>query len=36
MMTWFSFAIALIILVTAVEFVFNKPNEDGKSSSNND
>jgi hypothetical protein len=29
MMTWLSFAVALMSLVVAVEFVFNKPkNED--------
>jgi hypothetical protein len=27
MMTWLSFAIALMTLIVAVEFVFNKPNE---------
>ena len=35
MMTWLSFAVALMSLVVAVEFVFNKPNEDGTSDSNN-
>ena len=28
MMTWLSFGVALMSLVIAVEFVFNKPNED--------
>jgi len=27
MMTWLSFAVALMTLIVAVEFVFNKPNE---------
>ena len=36
MMVWVSFGIAIMTLVTAVEFVFNKPNKDGTSSSNND
>ena len=27
-MTWISFAIALMTLFTAVEFIFNKPNNE--------
>ena len=30
-MVWFAFVIALITLITAVEFIFNKPNKDGRS-----
>lgn len=36
MMSWLSFAVAIMSLIVAVELVFNKPNKDGKSSSNND
>ena len=35
-MVWVSFGIAVMTLVTAVEFIFNKPDKDGKSSRNND
>ena len=30
-MVWLAFVIALITLITAVEFIFNKPNKDGRS-----
>jgi len=36
MMTWLSFAVAIMSLVVAVEFMFNKPDKDGKSNINND
>ena len=35
MMTWLSFAVALMSLIVAAEFAFNKPDKDGTSDSNN-
>ena len=35
-MVWLAFVIALITLITAVEFIFNKPNKDGRSDTFND
>ena len=36
MIIWVSFGIAVMTLAIAVEFIFNKPDKDGTSSSNND
>ena len=36
MMTWLSFAVAIMSLVVAVEFIFNKSDKDGRTNSIDD